>query len=435
MPLDPSIQAEIDAYLASKIVKVRIPELLPYSTYGDISLLDKIPLWMAGVNKTVWVDSLTYKTLLITGGSGTITPVITGGNLIHEVTEAEAGGDTVLIPELAGKTFFLRLEGRPLKLGTEFQILSAGGWKIIIPGFELIQGQLFDAEVFELQATPSGAPAALSSSFVVGIVEVTANTTLNGVNHANNLIQLRGGATKVTLTLPDIGSTPENAIFIIEATINNDYQTKVQTQGGQFIYMNNTSRGSIYVGKGESVLIFKGADGWYVLGDFGNYYKNLGKPYAAYSHEDDENELLCDGSDLPKEDYPRLWEKVQTLAGSLLSVESDWNNNKGCWLDVDTNTFRLPDLRDAFLRGVKNELGSDPDRTLNVPGGFQDESVNISTGVKGVKVTGNNTIASSVDSTNPSGEEFDLTHVFAISPKQGTSTKPWNYGIMWVIKY
>src|SRR5438128_519342 len=133
MPLDPSVQAEIDAYLASVISKVRIPELPQWSTYGDLSLLDRIPLWMNGVDKTVWVDSLTYKALLTTGGTGTVTPVLVGNTLPIVITDAEAGGDTVLRTELEGKTYFLRLEGRPMILGTDWQLLS-GGFKMLNPG-------------------------------------------------------------------------------------------------------------------------------------------------------------------------------------------------------------------------------------------------------------------------------------------------------------
>ena len=436
MPLDPLIQAEVDAYLASVITKVRIPELPQWSTFGDLSLLDRIPLWMNSVDKTVWVDSLNYKALLITGGSGTVTPVLTGDTEIVEVEAAEAGGDIVLRSELDGKTYFLRLEGRPMKLGTDWQLLT-GGFKMLNPGgvgpYELVEGQRFDAEIFELQAT-SGGPASLSSSFIIGIVTISANTTLNGVNHANKVIEIRGGATKIITTLPDIASTPENAFLCIDTMIGNTVQQKVQTQGGQFIYMNNTSRSSVYLGVGEVMWLRRGADGWYVMNDFGDNYKNLGKPYAAYSHENNESELFCDGADYQKADVPRLWEKVQTIGGSLLTDVGIWNVNKGCYLEVDSNTLRIPDLRDMFLRGVKTETGTDPERSLNKLGGFQDEAVNIATSVKGVKVTGSNTVVN-VDALNPGGNEFDLVTGFAISAKQGTETRPKNIGVMWVIKY
>jgi hypothetical protein len=425
MPLDPSVQAEIDAYLASKIVKVRIPELPPNTTYGDVSLLDRMALWMNGTNKTVWTDLVTLKAILTTGGTGTITPALTGDKIIHEVTAAEAGGDTVLIPSLAGKTFFLRLEGRPLKT-TEFDILNAGGWKMKVPAgtYELAEGQRFDAEVYELQAGTSGTPAALSSSYIVGIVEVSSNTTLNGINHANKWIELRGGSTQITLTLPDIATTPENAVFIVEACIGNDYQNKITTQGGQFIYMNGSSWTNLWIGQGETAIIARKSDGWYVIGgDLANAYRNLAKITGAYKVG--LGELQLNGGDQLKTLVPRLWEEVQSMGGALTTDPSVYAANKGMWLDKDTDTITLPDLQNMFLRGING----------GTPGTFQDETVNISAGVRGIKQTGTGTIASTVDSSNPGGGEYDLTQNFAISPKQGTETRPVNMGVMWVIKY
>jgi hypothetical protein len=429
MPLDPSIIAEIDAYLASIITKVRIPELPPYSTYGELSLLDKSPIYMNSVNKTVWVDQITLKALLTTGGTGTIAPVIIGDRIIIDTTSAEAGGNTVLRPELEGKTYFLRLEGRPLTPGVQWDLLSGGFKMKDVDGtpYVLEAGQRFDAEIYELRDTSSGGPAALSSSYITGIVEVAANTALNGVNHANKLISIRAGATKIIITLPDIATTPENAIILLESQINNDYQAKIQTSGGQFIYMNNTSFTSIWIGKGETVAALRRADGWVIINDFGNIYKNLGKPYPAYSYEDDENEILCGGATAFKEDYPRLWAKVLTLGGSVTTDPAIYAANPGMWLDVDATTFKFPDLRDMFLRGANGET----------PGTFQDEAVNINAGVTGVHGGPGTpgTIAGSVDSINPGGGEFDLTHSYAISNKIGTETRPKNTLIMWVLKY
>lgn len=418
MPLDPAIIAEIDAYLASKITKVRIPELPPYSTFGEISLLDRIPLWMNSVNKSVWVDSLTYKTLLTTGGTGTITPVLTGTTLIIEADATEAGTDTILRTELEGKTYFLRLEGRPLKLGTEWELLT-GGFKLL-GGATLTEGQRFDADIYELRDTSSGGPAALSSSYITGIVEVSANTFLNGVTHSNKLISIRAALNAINIILPDTATTPEKAIILIESQINNTKQSLIQTTGGQFIYMNNTSFTTIYIGKGEVCALLRTADGWVVLNDFGNYYKNLGKPYAAYSAEDNENEFLCDGSDVLKIDAPRLWEKIQTLGGALTSDPAVYAANPGMWLHKDTATFSLPDLRGLFLRGADTET----------PGTFQDEMVKAQTFT--LPQVQHNASGVPVGVTDgPLGGPGSRTYTVGT----GTETRPKNTLIQWVVKY
>lgn len=414
MPLDPSIQAQIDAYLAEKITKVRVPELPVYSTYGDLSLLDRIPLWMNSNNKTVYSDLLTLKLIMTTGGTGGITPVLTGDTIIVEVSDTEAGGDTVLRTELDGKTYFLRLEGRPLKQGTEWQLLS-GGFKLL-GGYELIEGQRFDCEIFELRQSSTGSPAPLSSSFVTGKIEVSTNTTLNGVNHANKLISIRSGSSTISIILPDIALVPEKAVFMFESQITNTFQTGIVTTGGQSIYMNNTSWSTLYMGKGETLWLYRDDSGWIVLNDFGSNYKCLGKPYAAFYVEDNENEILCDGSDLVKVDYPRLWNKVQAIGAALTTNSATWEANKGMWLEVDSATFRLPDLRKMVLKGLDDG---------ETAGRFEENRVGEYINTKGDH-GGTNTI----DTYNGGTFHFKDTVMNA-----GQDTRVDNIGIMWVVKY
>jgi hypothetical protein len=437
MPFSPDqvteIQNIIDTYYAGK--KKRIPDLAKFDTYGELSLLDRAPVWMNAVDKTVWADFITLKALLTTGGSGSIAPVLQGDTIIHVVTSAEAGSDTVLIPDLAGKTFLLRLEGRPV-LPTEFQILNAGGFKML-GGYTLSEDQRFDLQVYDLQSVPTGGPASLSSSFIIGKLEVSSTVSLNGVNDANKIINIRAASAKITITLPDIATTPTNAVFILESQINNQFQAKLQSTGGQAIYMNNSSRTSLWIGKGETVWVFRNDDGWIVCNDFGNYYKNIGKPYASYSYEDDINELLCDGSDVLKSDVPRLWAEVQTFGTSLTNDPAVYAGNRGMWLDKDSDTLSLPDLREMFLRGVKG--GTDTERSLNAPGGLQTESIKKfwpGTPTKPVilQVDGTQTVIAT-DNDGTLVQPNVVTPIAIDKTLFGTETRPVNTGVFWVVKY
>jgi hypothetical protein len=452
MALTPDQKAEIDLYIAASLQKRRIPELTPFNTYGDLSLLDRMPLWMNSVNKTVWTDLLNLRALLTTGASGTIEPVLTGDTVIHEVTAAEAGGTDVLEPALAGKSFFLRLEGRPVK-PSEFQILNAGGFRMTAPDYELQEGQLFDMEVYELQAS-GGGPAALSSSFIVGTVNVPVNTILNGVNDVNKIIKIRGGAAKIEITLPDLATTAENAFLVLEADLNNDYQNKIKTQAGQFIYMNGQGLTEIYIGLGEAIWLFKGPDGWYDLNQFGKNYLNIGKPFATYSIGDDE--LICKGQLLSRADYPRLWKYVQSL-GAAAVADNLWNvaqiyrqgnaytlvapvsgtyetiprPYRGAYsLGDGLTTFRLPDLQNMFLRGLKSDSGADTERYQNNPGNFQQNMIKAHDHEYDIAA-----------SETPNGL-LVYTRAGAMSAQKGTvkpfggvETRPDNIGLFWAVKY
>jgi len=65
--------------------------------------------------------------------------------------------------------------------------------------------------------------------------------------------------------------------------------------------------------------------------------------------------LLCDGNEVLRSDYPKLFD----------AIGSGWGSATGF-------TFTLPDVRGRFLRGVDGAAGNDPDRntrTASGPGG------------------------------------------------------------------
>jgi len=68
-----------------------------------------------------------------------------------------------------------------------------------------------------------------------------------------------------------------------------------------------------------------------------------------------EGYMLCDGTELSRAQYPKLFQ----------AIDSSWGSATGF-------TFTLPDLRGRFLRGVDGAAGNDPDantRGENAPGG------------------------------------------------------------------
>ena len=58
--------------------------------------------------------------------------------------------------------------------------------------------------------------------------------------------------------------------------------------------------------------------------------------------------LICNGNAYPKSSYPALAALLETATGSRFGAP-------------DISTFRVPDLRGRFLRGVNDASGNDPD--------------------------------------------------------------------------
>lgn len=437
-------------------VTVRIPELLQH--VDALSLGDKAPVWIASTNKTRHINLGDLRSFLISGGGTTITPVLSGGIIIYKVPAIENNTDTVSIPSLAGKSFNLEIDGipyipqqSPTIPSAEYEILAGGGFKLI-NGQKVFTDQKCKLEIFGSVLPPVGTPG-LSGGFIDGKLLVNTNYSMDVVNDVRKLVQIRSNSTQIIFTLPSVDDLADHTIIPIEASILNTVQNKIATSGGQYIYFNNVSKTSITLAPGEVVWLYRDDDGYYVINDFGNNYKGLGKPYAAYASE--LNTLVCKGQTVLRSAYPRLWEYVQGLGSSLVS-DATWSTAevyhkdgvfytsapavpyrtvllpyRGCFSTGDgSTTFRLPDLMNSFLRGIKSETGSDSERYLNKAGGFQrnEYETHIHTGKMG-QGTGPLSVPDNV-TPNPLN---DGSREYETDAAGGVETRPDNIGVIWIL--
>lgn len=363
--------------VGTEITTVRVPELPSNEDLGSpLSLDDELPVYLKALNRTAKTSLNLIKTLFATD-AGALTPTQNGGKILHVVTVGEEGGDTVSIPSIAGMQFALSKDGFPLKVDVEYEMLSGGGFKLL-GGDLLVEGQRYVLDVYELSLINPMPSESAEGGFITGNTIVNTNISL-ATSDLNKALQVRGAASALTLTLPDVAVCPDNAFLIIETLINNTKPTRIQTSLSQNIYLRNTNKAVIWLHPGESVMLYRTEDGWYAYCNDTNYSRAIGRP--TFSYEQDLNQLKCEGQLVNRADYPRLWEKVQTLGGALVS-DAVWstatatvagrtvnNPNRGCFSQGDgSTTFRLPDFRNSTIRGLKN---SDTERAYNYPGGFQ----------------------------------------------------------------
>jgi hypothetical protein len=142
--------------------------------------------------------------------------------------------------------------------------------------------------------------------------------------------------------------------------------------------------------------------------------------------------LLCDGRELPKADFPRLSRVIGTA----------WGSSAG-------ETFRVPDLRGLFLRGVDGTANRDPDkasRTAIAPGGNPGAAVGSFQADKwkshrhlfgsegGLPYTRLTTWPSNPrHSGDPAGGDFETKD--NPSDPGGSETRPKNAYVNYIIKY
>jgi hypothetical protein len=430
------------------MLTARVPELAAPDLALHID--DLLIVHQSGNNKTVQRKLSDISAFVMSGGGVTpLTPTAVGNSIFVTVGAAEAGTQTMSIPSLAGQAFVLRRRGLGALNPSEYTILSGGGFTLNGAGDLLDLGESFELELYSTlpgSIIPGVIPSA-GGGFIDGYLNIPANTVLNNTSNINKLLQVRANATAITITLPDINNVPDNTIFPIETNITNTVQCQIVTTGGQFIYMNNQSRTSVHMGIGESLWLYRGDTGYFVINDFARIYRELAKPQPAFKV--DVNELLLDGSLLPRASYPRLWEVVQTFGASLVS-DAVWNTAsevllgrtiprpyRGCFSTGDgSTTFRIPDFMNMAVRGVKSASGGDIERLLNKPGGYQDESIKYPGSdiffVKRRTAAGGPIEGFRGANNAPGSDNYDE----AVWPHPNIpETRMENIGVFWVIKY
>lgn len=103
----------------------------------------------------------------------------------------------------------------------------------------------------------------------------------------------------------------------------------------------------------------------------------FGAGVVIYAHTVLDGFIKADGALLRRDDYPELFGYAEE--NNLILSEADWANGmQGMFAGGDKNTtFRVPDLRGRFLRGLDDTAGVDAGRDL---GSIQGDAIRNITG-------------------------------------------------------
>ncbi len=159
--------------------------------------------------------------------------------------------------------------------------------------------------------------------------------------------------------------------------------------------------------------------------------------------------MICDGSEVGREDFASLYTAIGGAHGSGDGI----------------TTFNLPDYRGRFLRGVDDTAGRDPDSATRVApdlggndgnrvGSVQDWATGMPITAFVTEVAGAHTHMSNVrdrgsfshsccnwnhfqalDSTTPEPTSSDGDHLHSIAGGGDSETRPSNAYVNWIIKY
>jgi microcystin-dependent protein len=175
-------------------------------------------------------------------------------------------------------------------------------------------------------------------------------------------IVINSPSSSTTITLPGAMAT-RREYLVIKRDAGADPDIVKAPAGGT---LNGVTDGVIRLKvQGESVLVQNiSANDWWVTADTRDKTP-VGTIVAFAGDDTPPGYVWCNGASLSRTDarYIELFAKLSTASGQTVSPR---------WGYADATTFRVPDLRGVFLRGVDSGRGQDPDvnsRTAAYPNG------------------------------------------------------------------
>lgn len=223
-----------------------------------------------------------------------------------------------------------------------------------------------------------------------GIKSVTANATLTKADIFQKLVVIDANFASIEILLPVLDVADAGLrVAMVTYRVGNQVTITSQASTADIMFGSNT-RLKLFMGNADSVELIWIGTSW-ILASFNGNFSEVGMPDYGYTQK--ANTVIANGSLISRTAFPRLWEYAQSLGTSIVS-DATWTgvaDYKGFFSTGNgSTTFRVPDLRGMFLRGLDLSRGISFGRNSENPGGYEaDEFKAHSHGYEGV--------------TNPSG--------------------------------
>lgn len=269
-------------------------------------------------------------------------------------------------------------------------------------------------------------------------INVPGAVSLNVNQLRHNHVVLSPASNGATVTLTGANDLPDGAVISISISALSATWgrcLKIACPPG----LNYMYRGggiwdnfNIYLYTGEAITLIKAGPRLLFASTDSNIY-DVGEIQHAYKPP--VMSIEANGQLISRASYPRLWAWLQTSGGGAVVSEATYSSNPLNYSGVFTTgngstTFRVPDLRSMFIRGLDNGRGLDLARPYNAAGGYEaDEFKQHQHQVPLLSVTG---LSDNADDRNvkiPGGDVVNSS--FA----GGAETRPKNVGYTAYIKY
>lgn len=337
--------------------QVNIPDLTPNVTY-IVTLWESAGTTPTGTirNATNVIPTSTTTTLRADDYLTTdITSGLVNGTTVYVNTSYAGWGYDV---ERVGQgTMFL--QGAPNVTVPDYAQDNTGGFHLVVTG-DAFQ----PSEKFVVRFQPMVAPTEASSTGAFTTTETITTSAVLTAADLNKAIFIKGSGSFLTLDLPPLSSVSDCQFMYFYSAGGSHVSALLQAVGTDQFQM-NVLTGGLILCQNEQARIFK-ANGVWNIDYLSPTALMVGEVIYRYNISQNNqyglNTVPADGSLLNRNTYLRLYAWLSNSGITPVS-ETAWgtatvldgitfNLNKGNWtLGTDGTNFRVPDLRDYFLRG------------------------------------------------------------------------------------
>ena len=373
-----------------------------------------------GVGTLIKAEDVTVTTSTITSDSDIETVVDNGG----EYDPVSGTSISIPIPALVGKDFYVvqrSIGQRRVDVIPEIEINEDGS-------YSLLGGETFNSEdtwIIKIRAQfVINPPGSQGLGCYKDIILKTANYTVTSADFGK-LIIVDANVTVVTLQLPAIVDIIGKLSLWIRSIGTNHVNLVLKAATGETITATGTTSNTFILGRATDAEIVNLDGILYGFTDDADIRKVGQFEWGYYNSL---NRLIADGTEYNVADYPRLKKAMDAMPTGEVVSYTQWNSSqtvdyvfydtqdgddevygtktvypyKGFFaLSDDGTKFRVPDLRNRFIRSLRDTSGTitDTERVTQLAGGYQIDqfkkhphNVNTSEGQEGVGkfTTGNN---------------------------------------------
>lgn len=284
------------------------------------------------------------------------------------------------------------------------------------------------SSIVEANSAPS-APSSTADPYMESVT-FSSDGDYNPATMGRREVIVTTTSNVATMSFAALSGLSKTKVLITTHGMTGKYLKLALSSGDTFthpVFGNSVS--ALYVRRAMEVEIVVGAGDFRILRYDGDG-KRVGD--VCYGRGIEVNRVPFDGSEYGFDDLPGLYyEYVSQLPSAQIKDYDSWAlsssvdgrdvyQNKGYFaIDSVNRKFKVPDLRETFLRGVSS---------FDTPGRWQSDNIRRQSGVSGVKITGSGSIAQPTDSIT-GGKQFSLEECFTL-PGNGSDTNPNNHALI-----